>query len=140
MKISGTSKTKESKYNSTVGLFIGIGMLLWALLVFDFSEMPFFAKAFMVVWIGGICAQLYQSYRNSIFSSKSLHYEVTDHDLNIEGVNKFSSPPSHLNSQSAQKGYAQRIRELEQLYRDGLITTEEYDAKRKDILDEDWGK
>ncbi|ABM01047.1 SHOCT domain-containing protein [Shewanella amazonensis] len=134
MRLHGTSKTKESKYNATVGLFISIGMLLVALMVFDFSEMPEFGKIFMIFWIGAVCAQIYQSYRNSVFSRKSLHHEVTDHELKVDG---YKSPSNH--KAELEKDYALRLRKLENLYRDGLITTTEYEAKRQDILDEDWG-
>ncbi|GGP94459.1 SHOCT domain-containing protein [Shewanella ulleungensis] len=135
MRLRGTSKTKESKYNSTVGLFISIGMLLVVFMAFDFSEMHGAGKVFMVFWVGGVCAQVYQSYRNSIFSNKSLHHEETDHDLQLEDV-------QHRPSVNVKKGndYAIRLRDLEQLYLDGLLTTAEYEAKRKDILDEDWGR
>ena len=136
MKIHGTSKTKESKYNSTVGLIISIGMLLFAFMVFDFSEMPAFGKLFMVFWVFGVCAQIYQSYRNSVFSNDSLHHEVTDHNLKMSGFNKKSS----CNNQIPEKNHAMRHRQIEQLYREGLLTTDEYEAKRQDVLDEDWGK
>jgi Short C-terminal domain len=134
MRLHGTSKTKESKYNATVTLFISVGMLLVALMVFDFSEMPAFGKVFMIFWIGGVCAQIYQSYRNSAFSKKSLHHEVTDHELKVDG---YKSAGAH--KIKPEKDYALRLRKLENLYRDGLLTTTEYEAKRQDILDEDWG-
>ncbi len=147
MKLNGTSKTKESKYNSTVSLFLSIGMLVVVLVAFDFSEMPTFGKLFMILWIGVVCAQIYQSYRNSIFSNKSLHHEITDHDLKISGFKQNTSPKAESTKAKAEstkakpeKDFALRLRKLEGLYRDGLLTTEEYEAKRQDILDEDWGK
>ncbi len=140
MKLNGTSKTKESKYNSTVSLFLSIGMLVVVLVAFDFSEMPTFGKLFMILWIGVVCAQIYQSYRNSIFSNKSLHHEVTDHDLKISGFKQNVSPKAESTKAKPEKDFALRLRKLEGLYRDGLLTTEEYEAKRQDILDEDWGK
>lgn len=136
MRIQGTSKTRESKYNSTVGLIVSVGMLLIALIGFDFSEMPTFGKVFMIFWVFVVLAQGYQHYRNSIFSSRSLHQEVTDHDLKMKGGPSVTSQPRN----SANKSHAMRLREIEQLYRDGLITTAEYEAKRNDVLDEDWGK
>lgn len=136
MKIHGTSKTKESKYNSTVGLITSIGMLLFACAFFDFSEMPTFGKIFIIFWIFAVCAQIYQSYRNSIFSNKSLHHEVTDHSLKVTEHNK----QTFSNNQSPVKSHAMRLKQIEQLYREGLLTTQEYEAKRQDVLDEDWGK
>ncbi|WP_440876770.1 SHOCT domain-containing protein [Thalassotalea sp. PLHSN55] len=136
MRIHGTSKTKESKYNSTVGLIISIGMLVVALMVFDFSNMPAFGKIFMIFWVFAVCAQIYQSYRNSIFSNKSLHHEVTDHSLKVSGGAKSTAPKQ----QDGNVSHAMRLRQIEQLYREGLLTTDEYEAKRQDVLDEDWGK
>lgn len=136
MRIHGTSKTKESKYNSTVGLIVSVGMLLFAFMAFDFSEMPLFGKLFIVLWVFVVCAQMYQSYRNSIFSTQSLHHEVTDHNLNISGFNKQHTS----NIVTPDKSHAMRLRQIEQLYRDGFLTTEEYESKRQDVLDEDWGK
>lgn len=136
MRINGTSKTKESKYNSTVGLIVSIGMLLFAFMAFDFSEMPAFGKLFIVIWVFVVCAQIYQSYRNSIFSNQSLHHEVTDHNLKVSGFNKQNTS----NTTTPDKSHAMRLRQIEQLYREGLLTTEEYESKRQDVLDEDWGK
>ncbi|WP_418357722.1 MULTISPECIES: SHOCT domain-containing protein [Shewanella] len=135
MRLRGTSKTKESKYNSTVGLFISLGMLIVVFMAFDFSEMHGAGKVFLVFWVVGVCAQAYQSYRNSIFSNKSLHHEETDHDLQLE-VTKARTSVNVKNSHD----FAKKLRDLEQLYLDGLLTTAEYEAKRKDILDEDWGR
>jgi len=136
MKIHGTSKTKDSKYNSTVTLVVSVGMLLVVFFAFDFSEMPIFGELFMVLWVFVVCAQIYQSYRNSIFSNKSLHQEVTDHHLTVSGTQRSNSS----NNSELANNHATRLRQIEQLYRDGLLTTDEYESKRKDVLDEDWGK
>lgn len=79
-RLKGTSSTRESKYNATVGFFVGIGMLIMALTAFDFSKLPLVGKLFIIVWIGAALASIYQSYRNA-FSRKNLHHEVTDHDV-----------------------------------------------------------
>jgi hypothetical protein len=39
---------------------------------------------------------------------------------------------------AARSGQAARLRELEQLRADGLVSDEEYQKKRADILGEDW--
>lgn len=135
MKIHGTSKTKDSKYNATVGLIVSIGMLIFAFIGFDFSTMPAFGKAFMVLWIFVVCAQGYQCYRNSIFSNKDLHHEETKHNLKVSGSSLNQPTPI-----TTKKNHAQQLREIEQLYREGLLTSDEYNAKRADVLDEDWGK
>lgn len=133
MKLEGTSKTKESKFNATVSFIVSIAMLVIVFVGFDFSTMPAFGKIFMVVWVFIVVAQGYQAFRNSIFSDNSLHHEVTDHQLQIKG-NVANS------QQGTQKCHAEKLRKVEQLYKDGLLSQEEYLAKRKDILDEDWGR
>lgn len=135
MRINGTSKTKESKFNSTVGLVISIGMLLLAFTTFDFSSMPPAGKIFMVIWVFGVGAHAYQSYRNSVFSNKDLHHEETNHNLSVSPQTPITAP-----IKSAKSSHAKRLREIEQLYLEGLLTTDEYEAKRADVLDEDWGK
>lgn len=139
MKLTGNSKTRESKYNATVTLFASIGMLVVALIAFDFSDMPTFGKIFLIVWCGVACAQIYQAYRNSIFSNKNLHQEITDHDIKVSSNESNSRNKFPQTTDNPEKDYAMRLRKLEGIYRDGLITTAEYEAKRKDILDEDWG-
>ena len=44
------------------------------------------------------------------------------------------------NTATPEKSHAMRLRHIEKLYREGLRTTDEYEAKRQDVLDEDWGK
>lgn len=133
MRLQGTSKTKESKYNATVSFIVSIGMLLIVFMAFDFASMPGFGKAFIVVWCFVVLAQGYQAFRNSIFSNSSLHHEETDHDLKFNGNTEFLS-------RNPQTCYAEKLRKVEALYKDGLLSKEEYLSKRKDILDEDWGR
>lgn len=132
MRLQGSSKTKESKYNATVSFIVSIGMLLIAFMAFDFSSMPSFVKIFIVVWCFVVITQGYQAFRNSIFSKSSLHQEVTDHDLKFQDDAQFFSRNPH-------NCYAEKLRKVEALYKDGLLSKEEYLAKRKEILDEDWG-
>ncbi|QYK06883.1 SHOCT domain-containing protein [Shewanella zhangzhouensis] len=132
MKIEGKSQTKDSKYNATIGFIVSIGMLLVVFMAIDFSTMPAFGKVFMILWIFVVAAQGYQAYRNSIFSNNSLHQKVTDHNLVLKGEagSALSRPKND---------HADRLVKVEQLYNDGLLSREEYLAKRKDILDGDWG-
>ena len=57
----------------------------------------------------------------------------------MSGVNP-ANASSRSNTVQAQTTHAMRLRQIEQLYREGLLTTEEYELKRQDVLDEDWGK
>lgn len=80
-----------------------------------------------------LCSNLSILQKLSIFKEK-LHQEVTDHELKLSAFK--GNPHQKI---KPEKDYALRLRKLENLYKDGLLTTEEYEAKRQDILDEDWG-
>ena len=60
---------------------------------------------------------------------------MTDHDLKATQIKQQSNDITR-----EVKSHAIRLRQIEQLYQEGLLTTQEYEAKRNDVLDEDWGK
>ena len=113
-------KVKPSKTQSTFGfivglIFIGVGV---------FVVIPS-AGGFGVIWtlmaviitiINGLNA----------FTDNG----VPTHTINadIDGISTVSS----------EYDFADKLRELETLYEDGLITHEEYTRKRQEILDKNW--
>lgn len=130
MNISGQSSTKDSKYNATLFLFKTVFMLgLIAFLIF-YVDLPGFVKFVFGVFSLFVLAHAYQAYRNSIFSKKDLPFEETEYNLTAE--RKFE------NRENTHVCYTERLRNLEAIYSDGLLTKKEYEEKRKDILNEDW--
>lgn len=130
MRVQGKSKTRESRFNARIGVVVSLCMLLIGLTQFPFVKADFAGKIFFAVWMFINAACLYQAYRNG-FTDSGIEHEVTDHDLEIEGGD----------SRSRSSGdFAKRIRTIEQLRKEGLISAEEYARKRRDVLDEDWGK
>ncbi|MBR9792786.1 MAG: SHOCT domain-containing protein [Gammaproteobacteria bacterium] len=129
MLIHGSSKTRISRFNSTLmffGFVFMLGLVGW--LMFSFKT-PGFFKIVMGVFSLFIIANAYQAFRNSIFSKKALPHTVSNHDLKVK-----------IQSTKNNHGHSERLRQIEKLYRDGLLSLEEYQAKRKDVLDEDWGR
>lgn len=130
MKLRGSSKTRESRYNAKVGFIVGIGMLIIVITNFNFSGAGVSGKVFMVLILFALVAGLYQSYRNG-FTVNGIEHEVTDHDLRLEGA---------ITSGNSSVDFAKKLRALDNLKKEGLIDEKEYFQKREDILDEDWGK
>lgn len=69
-------------------------------------------------------------------------YLLIYHKKNLsrpEGVALFEAEGTpEPNDGAAQAGFARRLRDLEQLRKDGLISQEEYIRKRTEIVDEKW--
>lgn len=132
MNISGKSETKDSKFNATLFLFKTILMLAFIAFLVFFLDLPGFVKIILGVFSLFVLAHAYQAFRNSIFSTKGLPFEETEFNLTAksESENKKENTPIC---------YAERLRKLEVIYSEGLLTKKEYEEKRKDILDEDWG-
>ncbi|MDT0630098.1 hypothetical protein [Alteromonas sp. W364] len=107
-------------------------MLIFIISIVFFFDPPEIIKIVFIIFSFLVFAFAYQAYRNSIFSKKDLPHLVTVHELKAE--NKLMEI-----NENKPKYYGERLREIEQLYKDELLSEEEYAAKRRDILDENWG-
>jgi flagellar biosynthesis component FlhA len=132
MNIAGKSETKESKINATLRLFMYVCMLIFIAVVVFYLNVPGFAKLVFGIFALFVLAFAYQAFRNSIFSRAGLPFVVTEHELKSQD----KSDNANLASSNC---YAEKLRKLELLYKEGLLNEEEYKSKRRDILDEDWG-
>ena len=130
MRVRGKSKTKSSKFNARVGFVVCLGMLLAVVPQLEFTKASFGGKIFSAIWVFSIVAGLYQTYRNG-FTEDGIEHEVTEHDLEIDGGER-----KHQSSVD----FAKKMRAIENLKKEGLISAAEFERKRKDVLDEDWGK
>jgi len=128
MRITGISKTKESKYEGVMGVFMGIGMAIMVLLIFVFDLNRVAVPIFLVIWFGGVAFSVYRSWRNAT-SDKGIPHEVSEIDLHSDDQQQVP----------IKCDFADRLRKLEDLRHDNIVTEEEYQAKRADILDGDWG-
>lgn len=126
MHLKGRSKARVSKFQGTLGVLVGIGMILVVLCWFFFKAETLGTIIFFIMWFGIIGASIYQNYTNVVSDEGIPHEEIT-HDLSIK------------TDQGSAICYSEKLRNLEKLKEDGLISEQEYKNKRADIMDEDWG-
>ncbi len=133
---------KPSKVNAGMTIVVGgvmavIGLttILPAALMSGFLPMLLFA----VVWIGGVVAitvvnglYLFGKRDNTNLFG---HYEITDEDPPRQEVSSFGyDSPEHQHITPTGLDPKARLEQLETLKEAGLLTPEEYDQKRREIL------
>ena len=109
-------------------LLFGIGFAVLVGNVLSENEAPLAMKfvfyLFMVGWIGCVL------------------FMIVYHFLNLKRARGLSlidiETDTDTQTGSAKKDPMQRLRDLESLKEDGLISQEEYDRKRKEMMDEKW--
>jgi len=113
---SGTARPTRAVSRLTAG--VGIGMI--ACVVLLFVAPPAGGILFAALWLATAVAGVTYHVRNATSPGGVPHTE-----LSIEGG-------------SGRADLADRLRELEKLHDEGLISDEEYRQKRAQILGEDW--
>jgi hypothetical protein len=114
----GRVHVKPSKPASVMGIVVGI-----AFIILGITQVIPMAGIFGVVWtLIAVAITGFNAY--NLISAKGSGYYQIDLDDSREP--------------SARNDFAERLRKVEQLYKDGLITEEEYRQKREDILREKW--
>lgn len=103
-------RVKPGKTQSKFGMIVGIGFICFGL----FVAIPIFGL-FGLLWTGVAVFITYTNYRNGFTDKPMSSYEIDIED-------------SH--------SIENRLKNLDSLYNQGLITREEYDAKRKEILND----
>ncbi len=109
-------------------LFFGIGFAFIVGNVLSENDVPsiiiVFFFLFMIMWIGTVVFML-------IYHAKNYKSEkgISLIDINTEAA---------IESKEVQRTLAERLREIESLKKEGLITEKEYEDKRTQILDEKW--
>lgn len=109
-------------------LFFGIGFAFIVGNVLSENDVPsiiiVFFFLFMIMWIGTVVFML-------IYHAKNYKSEkgISLIDINNEAA---------IESKEVQRTLAERLREIESLKKEGLITEKEYEDKRTQILDEKW--
>lgn len=119
----GTAGARPSKSQSAVAAVVVIGMMI-AVASFLVAGPLVGALVFVGVWLLAAGAIAFYHIRNAT-SDKGVDHTRFHFQTHSDG--------------SARPGdFEDRLRDLERLRTDGLITAEEYDRKRADILAEDW--
>jgi len=118
-------KVKPSKPSSLFGMIMGIIFVLIGL----FTAIPtagIFGLFWTLIAVGMTCYQAY-----NFFSDK----DVASWEINIDdGIDEENND----HSISASGDFEIRLRKLNRLREDGLITEEEFRKKREEILREKW--
>lgn len=122
MKITGRGSAQQSKFSGVNGLIAGIGILLSAIM-FIFDK-PIALGIFLATWAFLLLRSLYQSAAN-VFGDQGVAHDVSEFSGEI-------SAPMPREKAS----FADKLRELQGLKDDGLITDEEFRTKRAEILQE----
>ena len=108
-------EVKPGKTQSKVGFFVGICFVIIGLVI----AIPTFGL-FGIIWTGIACFGCYENYKNGFTDEGVPSYEIAIEDNEDIAVNDIET----------------RLKKLEHLYNEGLITPEEYTQKRKEILEE----
>ena len=126
----------QSKVGFVAGLlFCAIGVFL---------VIPLFGP-FGIIWTGMAALITFINYRNG-FTDKQIDSHVIDiedngSDITVTkeigfGSRTYSVDGMQSSSTSVQDDVETRLKKLQSLYDQALITREEYEAKKKDILEE----
>ena len=110
-------KVQPSKGQSKITFFIGIIFCIIGIFVVIPST-----GLFGIVWTGMAVVITYTNYRNGF----------TDEPIPTQEIIVDDSTFTHV---SESNDIENRLRKLESLYQQGLITRDEYDDKRKELID-----
>lgn len=108
-------EVKPGKRQSKIGFFVGIGFVIIGFVI----AIPT-AGLFGIIWTGIACFICYENYKNGFTDEGVPSYEIDIEE--DEGV--------------AVQDIETRLKKLDHLYDERLITQEEYNQKRKEILEE----
>lgn len=117
-------KVKMSKERLRVQFFVGIVFIIIGLFVMLMMLRMglLFGVLFLMVWTSFAGLETYRAYKGTS-TYKGMSY------LEIE---------SEINDESLTLDYEERLRKLENLKKDGLITDAEYLEKRKEMKNEEY--
>lgn len=111
----------ESKFTFAVGIvftLFGVVMILGGLL----TPLTMVMVPFGVLWTAVSAFNTYRAYKNGFTKEGMAYYEITSSDTNTtDGID-----------------FDDRLRKLELIKSEGLITQEEYKKKRREIMSEKW--
>lgn len=113
---------KPSKSNSKFAFFVGLGFCLFGI----FVAIPIF-KLFGVVWTLVAVGITYSHWKNA-FTDSGQPTRV----IEIEDTNSMVQSQQNFSFHSVEE----RLKSLQNLYEQRLITKEEYDQKKQEILKE----
>lgn len=124
--LKGSGSARPSKSMSWLGIIVGGGMIVTVVLFFVSPALA--AISFVTLWIVTVLSIIGYHVKNATSDEGVAHSRFS-----------FSAETGSTEERSSDGGdFDERLRDLEQLRKDGLITQDEYNRKRSDILNEDW--
>lgn len=117
-------KVKMSKASFKLQFFVGIFFVFWGLFfIFNMLRGQFLPGViFSIVWTSIAGVQTFQAYKGA-FTDQGMNYFEIESENSDEGLTL---------------DFEERLRKLENLKNDGLITDTEYQEKRNEIMGEKW--
>ncbi len=101
-------------------VFLIVGFQFFPPLINGFTDAPLVGKAFPFIWVGIVLVSTIRNIR-LLFTGPS------------QNVGKGYQGGGYIKDESP--GTADRLRELDYMRQDGTITPEEYETKKKEILE-----
>ncbi len=128
-------KVRPGKTQSKVGFIVGIAFCLIGV----FVAIPM-AGLFGVLWTGVAVWITYSHYRNGFtdkpISNRVIEIEDDGNSATVRtGVFDDFRTSYDVSMESDGEDIESRLRKLQSLYQQGLITAEEYEKKKQEILD-----
>ena len=119
-------KVKPGKTQSKLGFFVGLAFVAIGL----FVVIPTFGP-FGIFWTAVAAFIAFSNYKNGFTDEGVPTHEIEiDDDRSSYYGSGYSAP-----SDSPEDDIEEKLKKLESLYNQGLITGEEYEQKRKQLLD-----
>ncbi|MGB9907015.1 MAG: SHOCT domain-containing protein [Candidatus Saccharicenans sp.] len=117
-------------------LFLIFGVVFMGSVLGEADEARGPMSIFLVIWIGACLGLAIYSLINLSSYGKSRPNPAALEVLEVE--DKKSPDKNKEDNDKARPDFGVRLRELEALWKDGLLNEEEYQRKRREILDEKW--
>lgn len=114
----GKTESKFAFFIGIVFIIFGVGILAFMLV----NGNSFIAIPFGIIWITIAVFNTYRAYKNGFTKEGMPMYEVDKSSVDRQGNMDFE----------------EKLRKVEKLYNEGLISQEEYSKKRNEIIDSKW--
>jgi len=116
-------------------LFLVFGLVFFFSVIGETGEGRGLISFFFLIWVAACLGMAVYSIVNLSSFKKSSPNPAALEVLEIE---KENAPAKKEEAAGAKPDFSVRLREIEALRKEGLLTEEEYQRKRKEILDEKW--
>ncbi len=123
-------KVKPGKTQSKMGFFVGIAFCIIGCVV----VIPI-AGLFGVLWTGVAVMITVMNYKNAFSDEGITSHEIIIDEAEDTAEPDWSSEGSNGRTESAVEDIEAKLKKLHSLYEQRLITSSEYEAKRKELLE-----